>query len=101
MSALGSADIEAISNDVIMPIIQGGTFQFDAFFSTAPSNEGNWRSGTKGLSILPLSVLTSLAISKGLVEMPSEDILKILLNRAVSFLITEKGIPRSQILDPM
>jgi hypothetical protein len=76
LSSVGSADIKAISNDVITPIIRGDNFQFDAFFSTAPSNEGNWRSDTRGLTLLPLSVLTSLAISKGLFEKPSEDELK-------------------------
>jgi len=98
ISSIGSADIEAISNDVIVPIIYGDNFQFDAFFSTAPSNEGNWRSGTKGLSLLPLSVLTSLAISKGLFEKPSEDTLQILLSQAIKFLINERGILESQLL---
>jgi len=95
---VGSADIEAVSNDVITPIIQGDNFQFDAFFSTAPSNEGNWRSGTRGLSLLPLSVLTSLAVSNGLFEKPSEEVLRILFNHAINFLISEREIPESQLL---
>lgn len=98
LSAIGSADIEAISNDVIVPIIQGDSFQFDAFFCTAPSNEGNWRSGTKGLTILPISVLTSLAISRGLFEKPPEKIMQKLFNQAVRFLVNERGIPESQLL---